>query len=139
MEFLLVLLVLLTVVYIVTGPLRRPEAKAQTPSSTDRAGVGPDGADVRSGSAAATSNPGAFERQSELSELEAQRESKYREIRDTQLDYDTGKLSHEDFQALDGGLRREALEILKQIDQLRPRAPDRSPFDRAEPGLREPE
>lgn len=49
-------------------------------------------------------------------ELEAAREAKYREIRDTELDYRTGKLSHEDFEAINGALRAEAMEILNQLD-----------------------
>jgi hypothetical protein len=51
-------------------------------------------------------------------ELEAAREAKYREIRDTELDYRTGKLSREDFQATDGALRAEALEILDRLQAL---------------------
>jgi hypothetical protein len=50
--------------------------------------------------------------------LEAAKESKYREIRDTDLDYRTGKLSEEDFQALDGTLRAEAVAILAELDAL---------------------
>ena len=49
-------------------------------------------------------------------ELEAAREAKYREIRDTELDYRTGKLSQEDFAATDGALRAEAVEILDWLD-----------------------
>ena len=45
-------------------------------------------------------------------ELEAAREAKYREIRDAELDYRTGKLSREDYEAIDGALRAEAIEIL---------------------------
>jgi cytochrome c-type biogenesis protein CcmF len=51
-------------------------------------------------------------------ELEAAREAKYREIRDLELDYRTGKLSGEDFRATDGALRSEALEILDRLDEL---------------------
>jgi hypothetical protein len=51
-------------------------------------------------------------------ELEAAREAKYREIRDAELDYRTGKLSKEDFAATDGALRREALEILDRLQAL---------------------
>jgi hypothetical protein len=51
-------------------------------------------------------------------ELEAAREAKYREIRDTELDYRTGKLSREDFAATDGGLRAEAVEILDRLAAL---------------------
>jgi hypothetical protein len=51
-------------------------------------------------------------------ELEAAREAKYREIRDTELDYRTGKLSIEDFAATDGALRAEAVEILNRLAAL---------------------
>ncbi|MGH2904868.1 MAG: hypothetical protein ACRDK7_14995 [Solirubrobacteraceae bacterium] len=51
-------------------------------------------------------------------ELETAREAKYREIRDTELDYRTGKLSREDFAATDGALRAEALEILDRLEAL---------------------
>lgn len=57
-------------------------------------------------------------RSADRSELEAARESKYREIRDAQLDYQTGKLSDEDFASVDAGLRREALEILRRLDEV---------------------
>jgi hypothetical protein len=51
-------------------------------------------------------------------ELEAAREAKYREIRDTELDYRTGKLSKEDFAATDSALRAEAVEILDRLAAL---------------------
>ena len=57
-------------------------------------------------------------------ELQAAREAKYREIRDTELDYQTGKLSNEDFKAVNGTLRAEALEILDRLGALEPQ-----PFD----------
>jgi hypothetical protein len=50
--------------------------------------------------------------------LEAAREAKYREIRDAELDFRTGKLSHEDYQAIDVELRAEAIEILNRIEEL---------------------
>jgi hypothetical protein len=53
----------------------------------------------------------------ERDELEAQREAKYREIRDAELDYHTGKLSREDFEAIDGQLRTEAIEILDRLEE----------------------
>jgi hypothetical protein len=55
---------------------------------------------------------------SELADLEAARDAKYREIRDVELDRATGKLSEADFLAVDGQLRGEALEILDRIEQL---------------------
>lgn len=59
----------------------------------------------------------------ELSELEAAREAKYREIRDAELDFRTGKLSREDYEAIDGALRAEALEILDRIARAGGEAP----------------
>jgi len=56
---------------------------------------------------------------SELRVLEAAREAKYAEIRDNELDYRTGKLSEQDFRALDRQLRAEAVEILRALDELR--------------------
>jgi len=49
--------------------------------------------------------------------LEAAREAKYREIRDSELDRRTGKLSEEDWRALDAQLRAEAVEILRRLDE----------------------
>jgi hypothetical protein len=54
-------------------------------------------------------------------DLEAAREAKYREIRDAELDYRTGKLSQEDYQAIDADLRAEAIAILDRIEQLTPK------------------
>jgi hypothetical protein len=51
-------------------------------------------------------------------ELEAAKEAKYREIRDAQLDFEMGKLSKEDHRAIDRELRGEAIEILRQLDEL---------------------
>jgi flagellar biosynthesis/type III secretory pathway M-ring protein FliF/YscJ len=51
-----------------------------------------------------------------LAELEARKEAKYREIRDAEMDFQTGKLSEEDHRALDRQLRAEAMEVLRAID-----------------------
>ena len=50
--------------------------------------------------------------------LEAAKEAKYREIRDAQLDHDMGKLSDEDWQAVDRELRAQAIVILRELDEL---------------------
>jgi hypothetical protein len=55
---------------------------------------------------------GPRRRPAAASELEAQKEAKYREIRDAELDHAAGKLSDEDFAILDAELRREAVDIL---------------------------
>jgi len=54
----------------------------------------------------------------ERAELEARKESKYREIRDAELDREQGKLSQADWARADAELRREAIEILRAIDAL---------------------
>ncbi|MGZ6673226.1 MAG: hypothetical protein ACXVFM_12825 [Solirubrobacteraceae bacterium] len=51
-------------------------------------------------------------------DLEAAKEAKYREIRDAELDYRTGKLSEEDWRALDRELRGEAMDLLRRLDEL---------------------
>jgi type II secretory pathway component PulM len=70
----------------------------------------------------------------EVAELEAARDAKYREIRDAELDHRTGKLSQEDFEAIDRALRAEAIEILRALDDARGGvnggAPERLPSGR---------
>ena len=48
--------------------------------------------------------------------LEASKEAKYREIRDAELDREMGKLSDEDWRAVDRDLRAQAIEILRELD-----------------------
>jgi hypothetical protein len=50
--------------------------------------------------------------------LEAAKEAKYREIRDAEIDWRTGKLSEEDYREQDRRLRAEAVEILRELDEL---------------------
>lgn len=52
-----------------------------------------------------------------VAELRAQRDAKYREIRDAELDLQTAKLSVEDHRVLDRQLRAEAMEILRDLDE----------------------
>ena len=59
-----------------------------------------------------------------FAELQAAKEAKYREIRDAELDHQMGKLSREDWRAVDRDLRSEAIEILRQLDRLEGRVPD---------------
>ena len=60
--------------------------------------------------------------EAEVAELEAAKEAKYREIRDAELDFKTGKLSEPDWRALDRKMRAEAVELLKRLDQLQERS-----------------
>ena len=65
-----------------------------------------------------------------LAELEAAKEAKYREIRDAELDHQMGKLSREDWRAVDRDLRGEAIEILRELDRLEGRLPQGGGMDR---------
>ena len=85
---LIVIVLLGVVVWVVSGPLR-------------------------TGAAAADEVEGAHR-----DDLEAAKEAKYREIRDAELDYRTGKLSEEDWRALDRDLRAEAMDLLRRLDDL---------------------
>jgi flagellar biosynthesis/type III secretory pathway M-ring protein FliF/YscJ len=88
-DVLLVVVVVVLVVLVVSAPLRRGRAEAtQAAESSAR------------------------------DELEAARDAKYREIRDAELDHRTGKLSEDDWRALDRTLRAEAVEILRRLDEL---------------------
>jgi hypothetical protein len=100
MQFLLILAILLAVVFFVSAPLRR--------AALGRAAQG----------GAWDDDMSAFDpRLTELADLEAARDAKYREIRDAELDHLTGKLSDRDFEALNADLRAEAVQILRDLDR----------------------
>ena len=61
------------------------------------------------------------EEHSRIEELRAAKEAKYREIRDAELDYRTGKLSEPDWRTLDRTLRAEAVDLLKRLDRVEER------------------
>jgi hypothetical protein len=92
-DFFIVLLVVALVVAVVAAPLRPGR--------------------VREEEAALSASRAA---------LEAAREAKYREIRDAELDYRTGKLSEADWRSTDRSLRAEAVALLKRLDQVEGRA-----------------
>jgi hypothetical protein len=85
-------------VFVVSAPLRRSHAAG-----------------------AAAADDGAADPQ--VVELEAARDAKYREIRDAELDHQTGKLSDADWSAIDSELRAEAVEILRELDRVSGAAP----------------
>jgi hypothetical protein len=96
MEIVVVLVVLAFAVALIAGPLRPGRAAAEeTVESAERA------------------------------ELEAAKEAKYREIREAELDYRTGKLSEDDWRALDSELRGDAIELLRRLDALGPAEEER--------------
>jgi flagellar biosynthesis/type III secretory pathway M-ring protein FliF/YscJ len=94
--YVIVLVILFVVVFVITTPLRRGSEDDPESADQETAQAAPD-----------------------VLELEAQRDAKYREIRDAELDHQTGKLSDEDFQAVDSNLRAEAMEILRRLDRAR--------------------
>jgi hypothetical protein len=125
-EFLIAIIalaLLMVVILVVSAPLRAGwSAPRDEPASG--AGDGPAGA-VRGVHETARgelerdrADRGAIAPAERRAELEAAREAKYREIRDTELDYHTGKLSQEDFAATDSTLRAEAVEILDWLEAL---------------------
>jgi hypothetical protein len=93
MVYVIVLALLLAVVFIVGRPLLRPHG-GRTPVAEAEA-LGSDRID-----------------------LEAARDAKFREIRDAELDHQTGKLSDADYAAVDSTLRAQAIEILNRLDEL---------------------
>jgi hypothetical protein len=95
MSYVIVLVVLAVAVFVISAPLR--------------AGREPRARDSRT---------------SKIAELEAARDAKYREIRDAELDLRTGKLSPEDYEAVDGTLRAEAIEIMRALDAAQTDSPD---------------
>jgi hypothetical protein len=88
MEVVLVLAVLGVALFLITGPLRERRSGADPRRAADR------------------------------DELEAAKEAKFREIRDAELDYRTGKLSRDDWRALDTELRADAVQLLRRLDEL---------------------
>lgn len=54
----------------------------------------------------------------ERAELEDAKQSKYREIKDAELEYKADRMTEEQWRQTDAELRREAMLILRQIDTL---------------------
>jgi hypothetical protein len=92
MPYVIVLVVLAAAVFVISAPLRSTRLSAEP------------------------------EAPSRVPELEAARAAKYAEIREAELDHRTGKLSDDDYEAVDGALRAEAIEILDQLDEADPAA-----------------
>jgi hypothetical protein len=87
-ELLLALAIVVAVAVFVTVPLRRREGEGPDPLEAERA------------------------------DLEAQRDLKYREIRDAEADHAAGKIGDAEFERQDRELRAEAIAILKRLDKL---------------------
>ena len=91
MEIVLALAIVAVLAWIVTAPLRHRDdaADRRTPVEDPR-----------------------------VAELEARKQAKYREIRDAEMDREAGKLTEEEWRRQNVELRREAIKILKRIDEL---------------------
>jgi hypothetical protein len=98
-EIVLALLIVAAVVWFVSVPLRR--TKEQEAAATRKI------EDPR------------------VAELEAAKEAKYREIRDAELDREQGKLTQADWSRQDAELRRDAIRILKELDEAKADAESR--------------
>jgi hypothetical protein len=101
-------------VLVISAPLRsarRWRKGGSPPAAGSGAGRDRDGLGESS-----SGPPDGVEATATRLELEAAREAKYREIRDAELDYRTGKLSREDYEAIDRELRDEAIEILNRLE-----------------------
>jgi hypothetical protein len=85
---LLVIAALFAVVWFVAGPLRGGPREAASADAAER------------------------------ERLEATRDAKYREIRELDLDFRTGKLSEDEFRAQDRDLRGQAVAVLRELDAL---------------------
>jgi hypothetical protein len=108
----LVVILTLALVAVVVAVIGAPVRRARMRAAADRSGEG----DARGGGGSPGSDvPAALESRAR-DELEAAREAKYREIRDAELDFRTGKLSQEDYQTIDAALRAEAIEILNRLE-----------------------
>ena len=64
-------------------------------------------------------------------DLEEAKSARYREIREAELDYRTGKLTEEDYKVVDAELRADAVKLLKDIDKLD--APAKKPAAKKKP------
>jgi hypothetical protein len=93
MAYAIVLVALAVAVYVISAPFREQRGSREDERTANR-----------------------------IAELEAARDAKYLEIRDAELDLRTGKLSDEDYAAVDRFLRAEAIEIMHALDAAAPEA-----------------
>ncbi len=59
-----------------------------------------------------------------LTELLGRKDAVLKAIKDLEFDYQVGKLSEEDYQVYDQRLRRQAVALLQQIEQVAPQSAD---------------
>jgi flagellar biosynthesis/type III secretory pathway M-ring protein FliF/YscJ len=90
-QYVLVGVVVIVIAWFITAPLRRPRG---APVDDDEGRI-----------------------EARVAEIELRKESKYREIRDAELDHAAGKLNDADFERVNAELRREAMAILAELDR----------------------
>jgi flagellar biosynthesis/type III secretory pathway M-ring protein FliF/YscJ len=90
-QYVLVGVVVIVIAWFVTAPLRRPRG--------------------------APADEAEGESQARVAEIELRKESKYREIRDAELDHTAGKMNDADFERVNAELRREAMALLAELDR----------------------
>jgi hypothetical protein len=88
-EFVLIAVILVVLAVFVTAPLRRAAGVSHGEDEDPR-----------------------------VADLEARKQAKYREIRDAELDREAGKIDEQEWRRQDAELRREAIGILKRLDEL---------------------
>ena len=89
MEFVLIAVILVVLAVFVTAPLRRAAGVSHSEVEDPR-----------------------------IADLEARKQAKYREIRDAELDREAGKITEQEWRRQDTELRRDAIGILKRLDEL---------------------
>jgi hypothetical protein len=88
-ELVLIAVILVVVAVFVTAPLRRAAGFADGEDEDPR-----------------------------IADLEARKQAKYREIRDAELDREAGKIDEQEWRRQDAELRREAIGLLKRLEEL---------------------
>lgn len=68
----------------------------------------------------------------ELQELEAEKARLLQEIHELELDYQTGKLSDEDHEAIEARLKGRAVDIMQRIDALTAPKPSKKVYKGSE-------
>ena len=89
MELVLIAVILVVLAVFVTAPLRRAAGFADGEDEDPR-----------------------------IVDLEARKQAKYREIRDAELDREAGKIDEQEWRRQDAELRREAIGLLKRLEEL---------------------
>jgi hypothetical protein len=111
-----ILALIALVAAIISAPLRN--AGATTPTARTARALPFGRRAGRRGDVAGDGLTEALAAHPEGAQLAAAREAKYRELRDAELDYRTGKLARTDYESIAAALRGEALQTLNRIEAI---------------------